>query len=73
MPRRITYNAPVVLTFTLLSLAVLLLGDATAGATTEYLFTLKFTAFSDPVLYLRLFTYVLGHANWEHYSANMML
>ncbi|WMJ82840.1 rhomboid family intramembrane serine protease [Oscillospiraceae bacterium LTW-04] len=73
MPRKITYNAPVVLTFSLLSLVVLLLGDATAGAITENLFMLKFTAFSDPLLYLRLFSYVLGHANWEHYSGNMML
>lgn len=73
MPRKITYNAPVVLTFSLLSLAVLLLGDATAGATTAKFFTLKFTAFSDPLLYLRLFTYILGHADWSHYSGNMML
>ncbi|HWP51102.1 MAG TPA: rhomboid family intramembrane serine protease [Clostridia bacterium] len=73
MPRKISYNAPVVLTFSLLSLAVLLLGNATAGVTTANFFTLKFTAFSDPLLYLRLFTYVLGHANWEHYSGNIML
>lgn len=73
MPRKITYNAPVVLTFSLLSLAVLLLGNATAGVATAKFFTLKFTTFSDPLLYLRLFTYVLGHANWEHYSGNMML
>lgn len=73
MPRKITYNAPVVLTFSLLSLAVLLLGDVTAGVTTAQFFTLRFTAFKDPLLYLRLFSYVLGHANWEHYSGNMML
>ena len=73
MPRRITYNAPVVLTFSLLSLAVLLLGNATAGASTNNFFTLKFTAFDDPLLYLRLFDYVLGHADWAHYSGNMML
>lgn len=73
MPRKITYNAPVVLTFSLLALVVLLLGDATAGTFTAKFFTLKFTAFSDPLLYLRLFTYVLGHADWSHYSGNMML
>ena len=73
MPRKITYNAPVVLTFSLLSLAVLLLGDVTAAVATAKFFTLKFTAFNDPLLYLRLFTYVLGHADWAHYSGNMML
>lgn len=73
MPRKITYNAPVVLTFSLLSLAVLLLGNATAGASTGKFFTLKFTAFSDPLLYWRLFSYVLGHANWAHYNGNIML
>ncbi len=73
MPRRITYNAPVVLTFSLLSLAVLLLGSATAGTFTAKFFTLRFTAFDDPLLYLRLFTHVLGHADWAHYSGNMLL
>ena len=73
MPRRITYNAPVVLTFSLLSLAVLLLGNTTAGAFTAKFFTLRFTAFDDPLLYLRLFTHVLGHADWAHYSGNMLL
>lgn len=73
MPRKITYNAPVVLTFSLLSLAVLILGDMTAGAFTAKFFTLKFTSFRDPLLYVRMWTYVLGHADWEHYSGNMML
>lgn len=73
MPRKITYNAPVVLTFSLLSLLALLLGNATAGAATQKFFTLRFTRFSDPLLYFRLFTYVLGHVDWAHYSGNMML
>ena len=28
---------------------------------------------SDPTLYLRLFTHVLGHANWAHYFGNFMM
>lgn len=73
MVRRITYNAPVVLTFSLLSLLVLLLGNATGGTATAKLFMLKLTKLSDPLLYIRIFTHVLGHADWEHYSSNIML
>lgn len=30
-------------------------------------------SFTDPLFYLRLFTHVLGHANWSHYASNMTL
>ena len=73
MVRKISYNAPVVLTFSLLSLLVLLIGNATGGTSTANFFMLQLTKISDPLLYLRLFTYVLGHADWAHYSGNIML
>ena len=69
---RIHYNAPVTLTFTFLSLAVLGLAELTGGAS-NWWFSISRMPMSDPALYLRLFTHVLGHANWAHYFGNFMM
>lgn len=73
MRLRVTYNSPVVLTFSLLSLAALLLSMATGGYIITYFFTLYRTSFTDPLQYLRLFTHTLGHASIEHFSGNITL
>ena len=71
--RKIRYNSPVVLTFALLSMAALLLNRLTAGWTNAYLFSVYRSSLADPLFYFRLFGHVLGHANWAHYSGNMVL
>ena len=71
--RGIIYNSPVVLTFALLSLAILLNSQATGGWLMDRYFTLYRSGWTNPLTYLRLFTHVLGHASGEHYSGNMML
>ena len=70
---RFKYNAPVTLTFALLSLGALLLSMLTKGKSNEVLFMTYRSKLTNPLMYIRLFTHVLGHANWEHYSGNMML
>ncbi len=68
---RITYNAPVVLSFTLLAVAVHILSSVLGDD-----FKLHFVArpflhsFGD---YLALFTHILGHANWEHLLGNFTM
>lgn len=75
MKRRIVIrlNAPVILSFALLSLAALLLGSWTDGATTYRYFSVYRSSLSDPLTYVRFFGHVLGHANYEHYMGNMLL
>ena len=73
MFKRIQYNSPVILTFTFLSFSVLLLGIATGGTSTNLFFTNFRTSISDPLQYVRLFSYVLGHANWSHFSSNFLI
>ena len=75
MKRRIVIrlNAPVILSFALLSLAALLLGGWTDGATTYRYFSVYRSSLSDPLTYVRFFGHVLGHANYEHYMGNMLL
>lgn len=67
---RITFNAPVVLTFVLLCFLVTLLGQFSGGITTEAFFMTYRAPLSSPLTYLRLFTHALGHAGWEHFIGN---
>lgn len=70
---RLQYNAPVTLTFALLSLAALGLGKLTDGWTTTYLFSVWRSPLTDPLTYPRFFLHVLGHADYTHYIGNIMM
>ncbi|AET69258.1 putative membrane protein [Desulfosporosinus orientis DSM 765] len=70
---KLQYNSPVTLTFTFLSLVILLLGYITGGQTTNLLFGVYRSSWGDPLTYFRLFGHVLGHVDWSHYSSNMVL
>lgn len=69
----IHYNAPVVLSFALLSLIVLVLDFLTGGVTTDTFFCVYRSSFREPLTYVRLLGHVLGHAGYTHYMNNMML
>ena len=70
---QLQYNAPVILTFFLLSLGVLFLGQWTNGWTTTHLFCVYRSSLRDPLFYVRLFGHVLGHGSWDHFLNNMLL
>ena len=70
---QLQYNSPVILTFFLLSLLVLFLGQWTNGWTTMHLFCVYRSSLKDPLFYVRLFGHVLGHASWDHSLINMLL
>lgn len=67
------YNAPCTLTFSLLALGALLWGMWTAGASTAKYFCVYQSSLTDPLTYLRFFTHVLGHADLDHYTSNIIL
>lgn len=67
---KITFNAPVVLGFIFISLAVLVLGFGTLGKSNELLFMTYHSSLANPLTYIRFFTHVLGHSGWEHYIGN---
>lgn len=71
--KKIQYNSPVILTFTFLALVSYLLGYLTNGTLTAVLFSNYRTSFLDPLQYVRLFSYILGHANWAHFSGNFII
>jgi membrane associated rhomboid family serine protease len=62
----------VVLTFALISLAVLLLGKITNGYTNAILFSVYRAPLTDPLAYPRFFLHVLGHGSYSHYINNML-
>ena len=63
---RIQYNSPVVLSFALLSLLALLLGQLTGGWTTRALFSVYRAPLTDPLTYVRMVGHVLGHSGYAH-------
>ena len=69
----IRFNAPVILSFALLSLIALLLGNWTNGAATTQYFSVYRSSLADPLTYVRFFGHVLGHTGYEHYMGNMLL
>ena len=75
MKRRIVIrlNAPVILSFALLSLAALLLGGWTDGATTYRYFSVYRSSLYNPQTNLLIIRKVQGHANYDHYMGNMLL
>lgn len=70
---RLQYNAPVTLTFALISLAALILGKVTDGWTTTYLFSVWHSSLADIMTYPRFILHVLGHTDYSHYIGNMMM
>ncbi len=69
----IRFNAPMILTFALLALIVLILDGITGGVSTTKLFCLYRAPLTDPLTYVRLFGHVLGHSSYSHYMGNMLL
>jgi membrane associated rhomboid family serine protease len=64
---RITYNAPVVLTFAALAVVVQLIGDSAKP------YVAAWPEFNNWRAYLGLFTHPLGHANWDHLLGNFSI
>lgn len=70
---KVDYNAPVVLSFTFLSLAVFVLNATLLPGLTEALFVVGPRGsfrWLDPLSYWRLVSHGLGHANLDHFLAN---
>lgn len=66
------YNSILILTFFFASFAVLILKYITLGASNELLFSTYKSSLLNPLTYIRLFTHVLGHSNWKHFSGNFL-
>lgn len=69
----ISFNAPVVIGFTAVCFAALVLGWITKGWTTNTFFSVYHSSLLSPLTYVRMVGHVFGHAGWEHFIGNIML
>lgn len=71
---RLSYNSPVILTFAGICLVTLIVSTITGGASNRLLFICYgHASLFNPLTYLRAFTYVFGHANFQHFAGNMTM
>ncbi len=70
---KLSYNAPVSLTFAIIALLALVLGSITNGWTTHNLFSVYRAPLTDPLTWVRFFGHVLGHSGYAHYIGNIVL
>lgn len=68
---KITFNAPVTLSFAAICFVVLVINYITGGESNRSFFVTYHSSLASPMTYVRFFTHVLGHANWSHYIGNM--
>ena len=65
------YNAPVTLTFFLISFGVLILSYITRKKT-DYFFSSERASLLNPFTWVRLFTHIFGHRDFVHFSNNFL-
>lgn len=70
---KISFNSPVILSFTIICFLSLLLGAVTQGKTTDLFFSVYRSSLLNPATYIRFAGHVFGHAGWEHFLGNIML
>lgn len=71
---KISYNAPVALTFALISLLALVANHFTNGWVNANLCSVyRCSLLADPLSFFRFFGHVLGHSGYAHYIGNMVL
>lgn len=70
---KISFNSPVVLSFTAICFIALVLNWITKGYTNNLLFSVYHSSLTQPLTYLRFFGHIAGHANWNHFIGNITL
>lgn len=70
---KISFNSPVILSFTILCAITLLLNWITKGYTNNHIFSVYRSSWANPLTYLRLFGHIVGHADLDHFVGNIML
>lgn len=71
---KLSYNSPVILTFSAICLISLILGWITDFNTTRTFFICYgHGSLLNPLTYLRAFTYVFGHADFSHFAGNISM
>lgn len=70
---KISFNSPVILGFTAVCFAALILNWLTGGIANRMFFSVYHSSLLSPFTYIRFIGHVFGHAGWEHLIGNAML
>lgn len=70
---RISFNSPVILSFSFICLVALILDKITNGFTTNMVFSVYRSSLVSLLTYVRFIGHVFGHAGWEHFIGNITL
>ena len=68
---KIKYNAPVVLTYAIVSICALVFSST--GLLVINFSSPTHLSFSDPYFYFRLISYIFAHVSWIHLMGNLMI
>ena len=69
---KVSYNAPIILSFVILCFIVTAVGTLTGNKSTEMLFAVHRGSLTNPLTYIRCFTHVFGHVGFDHFLGNAM-
>ena len=70
---KISFNSPVMLGFTLICFAALILNTITGGLANRLLFSVYRSSMLNPLTYIRFIGHIFGHSGWQHFIGNIML
>ena len=68
----ISYNSKVILSFFFICLIAFILNTITKGKSNKLLFSNYKSSPLNPLTYIRLFTHIIGHSNWQHLKRNFL-
>ncbi len=68
----LSYNSVVILTYFFLSLLVVIINYVTHDKANKLLFSCYRSSPFNPLTYVRFFTHILGHSNWQHFMNNFL-
>lgn len=71
--KKIQYNSPVILSYTIISFIVLIIGTITSGASNHLLFSAYRSSLTNIFFYFRLFGHIFGHINFQHFFNNFLI
>lgn len=69
--QKVRYNAPVILTFSLLAIGIHLISSFIPDFTRHFFVVGPTMSVTNPLDYVRLASHTLGHANWHHLFGNL--
>jgi len=70
---KVKYNAPVILTYTMIAFVVFLIDAYMVTDFAKKYFSVSTFSFYNPMDYFRMISHTMGHSGWPHFFGNIIL